>query len=121
MKCCGGSGCAKGVLSLPFALRFLLATDPKVLSQVLGIACRGIASHLINLDSLGHMDRVARMAGDDRAGGRDLHGRRRAAPRPASSVSAREYFAMRARDLAPQMIKRDMDRPPKNRGGSSPP
>lgn len=43
----------QGVLSLPFALRFLLATDPKVLSQVLGIACRGIASHLINLDSLG--------------------------------------------------------------------
>ena len=66
---------------------FLLATDPKVLSQVLGIACRGIASHLINLDSLGHMDRVARMAGDDRAVGRDLHGRHRAAPRPASSVS----------------------------------
>jgi hypothetical protein len=33
------------------------------------------------------MDRVARMAGDDRAVGRDLHGRHRAAPRPASSVS----------------------------------
>ena len=35
------------VLSLPFALWFLLATDPKVLSQVLGIAYRTIASHLI--------------------------------------------------------------------------
>ena len=32
------------VLSLPFALRFLLATDP----AVLGIAYRTIASHLIN-------------------------------------------------------------------------
>ena len=32
------------VLSLPFALRFLLATDPKVLTQVLGIAYRTIAS-----------------------------------------------------------------------------
>ena len=35
------------VLSLPFALRFLLATDPIVLSHVLGIAYRTIASHLI--------------------------------------------------------------------------
>ena len=35
------------VLSLPFALRFLLATDPKVLTQVLGIAYRTIAGHLI--------------------------------------------------------------------------
>ena len=35
------------VLSLPFALRFLLATRPTVLTQVLGIVYRAISGHLI--------------------------------------------------------------------------
>jgi Transposase zinc-binding domain/Putative transposase len=35
------------VLSLPFALRFLLATNPKVLTRVLGIVYRTISSHLL--------------------------------------------------------------------------
>lgn len=35
------------VLSLPFALRFLLATKPAVLTQVLGIVIRAISGHLI--------------------------------------------------------------------------
>jgi ribosomal protein S27E len=35
------------VLSLPFALRFLLARDPEVLTQVLGIVYRAIAGHIL--------------------------------------------------------------------------
>jgi hypothetical protein len=35
------------VLSLPFALRFLLATDPRALTQVLGIVYRTISSHIL--------------------------------------------------------------------------
>ncbi len=35
------------VLSLPIALRFLLATNPAVLSQVLGVVYRTISSHLL--------------------------------------------------------------------------
>jgi hypothetical protein len=35
------------VLSLPFALRYLLATRPEVITQVLGIVYRAISSHLI--------------------------------------------------------------------------
>jgi hypothetical protein len=35
------------VLSLPFALRYLLATRPEVLTQVLGIVYRAISGHLI--------------------------------------------------------------------------
>ena len=35
------------VLSLPFALRFLLATDPKALTQVLGIVYRTISAHVL--------------------------------------------------------------------------
>jgi hypothetical protein len=35
------------VLSLPFALRYLLATRPEVVTQVLGIVYRAISSHLI--------------------------------------------------------------------------
>ena len=35
------------VLSLPFALRFLLASQPAVLSQVLGVVYRAISSHLL--------------------------------------------------------------------------
>ncbi len=35
------------VLSVPFALRFLLATHPKALTEVLGIAYHTIAEHLI--------------------------------------------------------------------------
>jgi ribosomal protein S27E len=35
------------VLSLPFALRFLLATDPNALTRVLGIVYRTISSHLL--------------------------------------------------------------------------
>jgi hypothetical protein len=35
------------VLSLPFALRFLLARDPEVLTQVLAIVYRAIAGHIL--------------------------------------------------------------------------
>ncbi len=35
------------VLSLPFALRFLLATDPKSLRHVLGIVYRTISAHIL--------------------------------------------------------------------------
>ena len=35
------------VLSVPFALRYLFATDPAVMGQVLGIVTRAIARHLI--------------------------------------------------------------------------
>jgi hypothetical protein len=35
------------VLSLPYALRFLLATRPEVVTQVLGIVYRAISGHLI--------------------------------------------------------------------------
>jgi len=35
------------VLSLPFALRYLLATRPEVITQVLGIVYRAISAHLI--------------------------------------------------------------------------
>jgi hypothetical protein len=34
------------VLSLPFALRFLLATDPEALTRVLGIVYRTISGHI---------------------------------------------------------------------------
>jgi ribosomal protein S27E len=36
------------VLSLPHALRFLLATDPDALTRVLGVVCRTISRHLIH-------------------------------------------------------------------------
>jgi len=35
------------VLSLPFALRYLLATRPEIITQVLGIVYRAISGHLI--------------------------------------------------------------------------
>ena len=35
------------VLSVPFAFRYLFATDPAVMGQVLGIVTRAIASHLV--------------------------------------------------------------------------
>jgi hypothetical protein len=35
------------VVSLPFALRFLLATDPQVLTHVLGIVYRTISGHIL--------------------------------------------------------------------------
>ncbi len=35
------------VLSLPFALRFLLATDPEALTRVLGIVYRTISAHVL--------------------------------------------------------------------------
>jgi hypothetical protein len=35
------------VLSLPFALRFLLATDPGALTRVLGIFYRTISAHIL--------------------------------------------------------------------------
>ena len=37
------------VLSVPFALRYLFATAPAVMGQVLGIVYRAIASHLIKV------------------------------------------------------------------------
>ena len=35
------------MLSLPFALRYLLATRPEVITQVLGIVYRAISAHVI--------------------------------------------------------------------------
>ena len=40
------------VLSLPFALRYLLATRPEVVTQVLGIVYRAISGHLIRKSGL---------------------------------------------------------------------
>ena len=40
------------VLSLPFALRYLLATRPEVLTRVLGIVYRAISGHLIGKTGL---------------------------------------------------------------------
>jgi hypothetical protein len=40
------------VLSLPFALRFLLATDAEALTQVLGIAYRVISAHVLKKTGL---------------------------------------------------------------------
>ena len=42
------------VLSLPFALRFLLARDPDVLTHVLGIVYRTIAGHILEKARLTH-------------------------------------------------------------------
>jgi len=42
------------VLSFPFQLRFLFANRPAVMSQVLGIVYRGIATHLIKKAGLTH-------------------------------------------------------------------
>lgn len=42
------------VLSVPFALRYLFATDPAVMGQVLGIVYRAIASHLIKAAGYHH-------------------------------------------------------------------
>jgi hypothetical protein len=40
------------VLSLPFALRYLLATRPEIITQVLGIVYRAISGHLIRQTGL---------------------------------------------------------------------
>ena len=45
------------VLSVPFALRYLFATDPAVMGQVLGIVYQAIASHLIK--AAGHRHETA--------------------------------------------------------------
>ena len=42
------------VLSVPFALRYLFATHPAVMGQVLGIVYRAIASHLIKAAGYHH-------------------------------------------------------------------
>ena len=42
------------VLSVPFALRYLFATDPAVIDQVLGIVTRAITSHLLKAAGLNH-------------------------------------------------------------------
>ena len=47
------------VLTLPFALRFLLATDPDALRQVLGIVYRTISGHILKK---GRLTRSARRA-----------------------------------------------------------
>jgi len=46
------------VLSLPFALRFLLAVRPEVVTQVLGIVYRAVSSHLIRKAGLTHASAV---------------------------------------------------------------
>ena len=44
------------VLSVPFASRYLFATDPAVMGQVLGIVYRAIASYLVGADrKLSHL------------------------------------------------------------------
>ena len=42
------------VLSVPFALRYLFATHPAVMGQVLGIVYRAIASHLVKAAGYHH-------------------------------------------------------------------
>ena len=42
------------VLSVPFALRYLFATHPAVMGQVLGIVYRAIASHLMKAAGYHH-------------------------------------------------------------------
>ena len=42
------------VLSVPFALRYLFATDPAVMGRVLGIVYRAIASHLVKAAGYHH-------------------------------------------------------------------
>ena len=42
------------VQSVPFALRYLFATDPAVMGQVLGIVTRAIASHLVKAAGYHH-------------------------------------------------------------------
>ena len=42
------------VLSVPLALRYLFATHPAVMGQVLGIVYRAIASHLIKAAGYHH-------------------------------------------------------------------
>ena len=42
------------VLNVPFALRYLFATDPAVMGQVLGIVTRAIASHLVKAAGYHH-------------------------------------------------------------------
>ena len=37
------------VLSAPFPLRFLFASQPKIIGKALGIVCRTIATHLYNI------------------------------------------------------------------------
>ena len=50
------------VLSVPFALRYLFATDPAVMGQVLGIVTRAIASHLIKAACYHHTTPQRRLA-----------------------------------------------------------
>ena len=42
------------VLSVPFALRYLFATTPAMMGQVLGIVTRAIASHLLKAAGVNH-------------------------------------------------------------------
>jgi hypothetical protein len=48
------------VLSFPYPLRFLFATRPEIMGQVLGIVDRVIAQHLIKTAGVTHTT-VARM------------------------------------------------------------
>jgi ribosomal protein S27E len=56
------------VLSLPFALRFLLARDPAVLTQVLAIVYRAIAGYVLNKARLTTFDPAAGGPMDDLLG-----------------------------------------------------
>jgi len=51
--------------SVPFAMRYLVATDPAVMGQVLGIVYRAIASHLIKAASY-HLRAVVNQWGQTR-------------------------------------------------------
>ncbi len=62
------------VLSLPMALRFLLATRPAVLSAVLGVVYRTISGHLLSEAGLTRLHRDARPWGRLRA---QVHRRQR--------------------------------------------
>ena len=46
-RCPAAAAVREWVLSLPFALRYLLATRPELVTQVLGIVYRAISGHLI--------------------------------------------------------------------------
>src|SRR5690606_16478674 len=67
------------VLSLPFALRYLLATRPEVVTQVLGIVYRAISGHLIRKAGL---TRASGVTGADFGGAQSAGATDRGADRP---------------------------------------
>jgi hypothetical protein len=109
------------VLSLPFALRFLLATDPKALTHVLGIVYRTISAYVFRRARLtratGAIGAVARRAcgaarggdaGRSRAGGSrpGRHGRACDAAARGDELGGAAQAGVRHRDRAVRALRR---------------